>query len=140
MSIVVDPPESIVQDPPAGGDMFKSEYDPDADGIIEGAQVDDASKLKGETSGLREEHGSVSVNVGPAGDSTTNSQAVAYVTVSFATAFAATPKVYHSLQSFYIGVYSSSYGATTTSFKQYLQNLSTYDPGPLPVAWLAIGS
>jgi len=38
MSIDVDPPKSIVIDPPLA-DMYQSTYDPDADGIIEEAQL-----------------------------------------------------------------------------------------------------
>jgi len=69
--------------PRFAGDMFKSDYDPDEDGVIEPPQVNDATKVEGETSGLREEHGTDLLAYWTANR--------LLKTVSYATAFSVTP-------------------------------------------------
>jgi len=69
--------------PRFAGDMFRADYDPDEDVVIEPPQVDDIDKVKGETSGLREEHGTGVLAY-------TNPNRL-ILSVSYATVFSVTP-------------------------------------------------
>jgi len=123
---------------PPGGDMLKSIYDPDKDGVIEGAQVDDDSKVEGETSGIREEHGFATPTYASAN--------LLRVGVSYATAFSALPVLK-------IDVENATLGARKCNLHGYADdlvtgfNLECHDKdGTLvsgdtaPCNWLAIGS
>jgi len=122
------------------GDMLKSDYDPDADGIIEPPQVDDATKVEGEASGLREEHGVdvVSMTAGTGG-SLFDQSGSGSVTISFATAFAVVPAVVCTNNSALERFYAFAYLPSTSSFVLFGWNNVTVSKTK-EVGWVAIGS
>jgi len=122
------------------GDMLKSDYDPDADGIIEPPQVDDATKVKGEASGLREEHGSQSIaGAGAQVDATWDTSGAINVTISYATAFSVTPILLEGVEIHEAGVVFARV-PTTTSFTGVNKNFSTKSGVAYTLNWTVIGS
>ena len=102
-----------------------------------------ATAVAGESSGLREEHGTsdTALDCGVAADNTCDTVSAAQDSLSFATAFSAAPLVVTN----FIGDYDVAIGShvkavTASVLTVILANWSTNNPPAMYVNWIAIGS